>query len=95
MQLIQNHEISDQASRSNNTFFNFLNRHNVAQCSYYEDSTANSYTIENKTDYKYSFGASIKDPAKPAEETRAQSIDAGLPFRFAHVNTIQNFFSNT
>ena len=91
MQLIQNYEISDQASVSNNTFFNFLNRYNVVQF-YYEDSTANSYTIENKTDYKYSFGASIKDPAKPAEETRAQSIDAGFTFRFAHVNTIQNFF---
>ena len=91
LQLIQNYEISDQASVSNNTFFNYLNRYNVVQF-YFEDSTAHSYTIENKTDFKYAFGATIKDPAKPGEESRAQSIDAGFTFRFAHVNTIQNFF---
>ena len=91
LQLIQNYEISDQASVSNNTFFNFLNRYNEVQF-YFEDSTANSYTIENKTDFKFNFGATLADPAKPGEETRAQSLDAGFTFRFAHVNTIQNYF---
>jgi len=90
-QLIQNYEIDDQTSVSNNTFFNFLNRYNEVQF-YFEDSTANSYTIENKTDFKYNFGATLKDPSKPGEETRAQSIDAGFTFRFAHVNTIQNYY---
>ncbi len=89
VQFIQNLDVNDNLSVSNNTFFNYLNRYNLVE-DYFADSTKNSYTIENKTDFKLSFGAPVAGQAAPS-----QSIDAGFTFRFAHVEDIQNFLDET
>ncbi len=94
VQLIQNWDLGDNLSVSNNTFFNYLNRYNLVE-DYFADSTKNSYTIENKTDFKFSFGAPVADPSNPRQTLPSQSIDAGFTFRFAHVLDIQNFLDET
>jgi len=86
-QLQQNYQFNDGMSVSNNTFFNFMNRDNQTQ-DYYSDSTIGSYTIENKTDFQYKFSTPISDDFKPSSQ-----IDAGVTFRNAHVDNIQNFIN--
>ena len=94
VQLLQDFEVNDNTSITNNTFFNYLNRYNLVQ-DYFADSTKNSYTIENKTDFKFSFGAPMGDVSNPGQSSPSQSIDAGFTFRFAHVEDIQNFLNET
>jgi outer membrane receptor protein involved in Fe transport len=89
VQLIQEFDVNDNVSISNNTFFNYLNRYNLLE-DYFADSTKNSYTVENKTDFKLSFGAPVAGQTTPS-----QSIDAGFTFRFAHVEDIENFLNET
>ena len=89
VQLIQNLDLNDNLSVSNNTFFNYLNRYNLVE-DYFADSTKNSYTVENKTDFKFSFGAPL-----PGQVVPSQSIDAGITFRFAHVEDVQNYLDET
>jgi len=81
----QNYQFNDALSVSNNTFFNLVNRDNQTQ-DYYSDSTIGSYTLENKTDFQYKFSTPISDNFKPDSQ-----IDAGVTFRQAHVDNIQNF----
>jgi len=83
-QLIQTYEVGDGLSVVNNTFYNFINRSNIIP-DYYADTARDSYTLENKTDIKYKFATPF------AGLTLDQSIDGGVTFRYAHVNTVQDF----
>jgi outer membrane receptor protein involved in Fe transport len=79
-QIIQTYTGSDSFSIVNNTFYDFMNRYNQTE-DYYADTAKNSYTIENKTDFKVKFGTGGVN----------HDIDAGFTYRFAHVLDIQNF----
>jgi outer membrane receptor protein involved in Fe transport len=87
-QLIQTYDLAPNVSVSNNTFYNFLNRYNIIP-DYYADTAKASYTIENKTDVKFKFATPMNGLLMN------QSIDTGVTFRYAHVDTIQNFAAET
>jgi outer membrane receptor protein involved in Fe transport len=80
-QLIATYVVSDHFSIVNNTFYDFLDRYNQTE-DYYADTAINSFTIENKTDFKFTFGSTV-----------GQNIDAGFTYRYAHVLDIQNFLN--
>jgi outer membrane receptor protein involved in Fe transport len=79
-QIIQTYKASDSFSIVNNTFYDFMNRYNQTE-DYYADTAKDSYTIENKTDFKLKFDTGSLN----------HDIDAGFTYRFAHVVDIQNF----
>ena len=90
LQVIQTYDFNQNASVSNNTFFNYLNRYNQTEM-YWADSSKNSYTIENKTDFKYKFDTPVGDQSSGNGITLKQSIDTGFTLREAHNNEVQNF----
>jgi outer membrane receptor protein involved in Fe transport len=79
-QVIQTFVASDNFSIVNNSFFDWMNRYNQTE-DYYADTAINSYTFENKTDFKLKFVTGFVN----------QSIDAGFTYRYAHVLDIQNY----
>jgi outer membrane receptor protein involved in Fe transport len=79
-QLIQTYKSSDDFTITNNTLYDYLNRYNQTQ-DYYADTAKGSYTIENKTDFKIKFALGSVN----------NQIDAGMTFRFEHIDDIQNF----
>jgi hypothetical protein len=85
LQIIQTFNIGDGVSLVNNTFFNYLNRYNQVEY-YFADSCKDCFTIENKSDLKLKF-----DTALGSNLTVNNAIDAGVTFRYAHVNEVQNF----
>ncbi len=87
-QLIQTYEFSPTSSVVNNTFFNYINRYNTTGM-YWADSAMGTYTIENKTDFKFKVNTPMGD--KDKGWTLKQDIDAGFTFRLAHTDEIQNF----
>ena len=87
-QLIQTYEVSEGLTVVNNTFYNFMDRFNVIP-DYYADTAKASYTIENKTDVKLKFATPFSGLLMN------QSADVGVTFRYAHVNTIQDFAAET
>jgi hypothetical protein len=85
LQIIQTYDIASGVSLVNNTFFNYLNRYNQVEY-YFADSCKDCFTIENKTDLKLKFDTPIS-----SESAINNSIDAGVTFRYAHVNEVQDF----
>ena len=79
-QIIQTFKASDTFSIVNNTYYDYLDRFNQTE-DYYADTAKGSYTIENKTDFK------VKFDAGPI----SNDVDAGFTFRYAHVDSIQNY----
>jgi hypothetical protein len=92
-QLIQTVELNDNMTLKNNTFFNYENSDNQAQY-YYADSAKNTFSVENRTDVQFKFATPIGDEEKGGL-TLKSSVDAGVDFRFAHVNYIGNFNNET
>jgi outer membrane receptor protein involved in Fe transport len=82
VELIQDWKESDSFSISNNTLYDYLNRYNQIMA-YYADTAKNSFTIENKTDFKAKFSTGSVD----------HGIDAGFTYRYAHVYDVQNFIN--
>jgi iron complex outermembrane receptor protein len=78
-QAIQTYQVSDNFSIVNNTFFDYMNRYNQTM-DYYADTAEGSYSLENKTDFKFSF-----DTGSVKHQT-----DAGFTYRYTHVLDIQN-----
>ena len=87
-QLIQSYDFNPEAQLVNNTFFNYINRYNTTGM-YWADSAMGTYTIENKTDFKFKFNTAMGD--KDKGWTLKQAIDTGFSFRLAHTDEIQNF----
>jgi outer membrane receptor protein involved in Fe transport len=81
-QLIQTFKAADNVTIVNNTFYDYLNRYNITG-DYFADTAKGSYTIENKTDFKVKF----------ATGAVKHDIDAGVTYRYAHVEEIQNFLN--
>jgi outer membrane receptor protein involved in Fe transport len=81
-QLIQTFAAADNFTITNNTFYNYLNRYNQTM-EYYADTSEGDYTIENKTDLKVNFATGFVN----------NEIDGGFTYRYAHVNTVQNFLN--
>ncbi len=81
-QAIATYNVSDDFSIVNNTFYDFMNRYNQTQ-DYYADTAKDSYTIENKTDFKLKLNAG----------SVSHEFDAGFTYRYAHVLDIQNFLN--
>ena len=79
-QVIQSFLASDGLTIVNNTFYDYMNRYNQTE-DYYADTAKNSYSIENKTDFKLKFATGFVN----------QNIDAGFTYRFAHVLDVQNY----
>lgn len=79
-QMIQTFKASDTLTVTNNTFYDFINRYNQTQ-DYYADTAKDSYSLENKTDFKLNF----------ATGSLAHKIDAGFTYRYTHVTDIQNY----
>ena len=90
LQVIQTYEFNQNASVSNNTFFNYMNRYNQTEM-YWADSSKNSYTLENKTDFKFKFDTPVGDQTGGNGLVLKQALDAGFTFREAHNNEVQNF----
>jgi outer membrane receptor protein involved in Fe transport len=90
LQVIQTYDFNQNASVSNNTFFNYMNRYNQTEM-YWADSSKNSYTLENKTDFKFKFDTPVGDQGSGNGLVLKQAIDAGFTFREAHNNEVQNF----
>jgi len=82
VQLIQTFTVTDNFTRVNNTFYNFLNRYNQLM-SYYADTAMGAFTIENRTDGKYNFQVG----------SVSNDVDAGITLRYAHVPSISNFIN--
>ena len=80
VQIIQTFTVNDNFSIVNNTFYDYVNRYNETQ-DYYADTAKGSYTLENKTDFKFKFGLG----------PMSNDIDAGFTYRYAHVLDIQNY----
>jgi outer membrane receptor protein involved in Fe transport len=78
-QIIGTYNATDNFTVTNNTFFDYMNRYNQTE-DYYADTAMGSFTLENKTDFKFKFGSSV-----------SQEIDAGFTYRYAHVDDIQDF----
>jgi outer membrane receptor protein involved in Fe transport len=81
-QVIQTFNATDNFSIVNNTFYDYMDRYNEVQ-DYYADTAHGSYTIENKTDFKFKFNAG----------SISNDVDAGFTYRYAHVLSIQNFLN--
>jgi outer membrane receptor protein involved in Fe transport len=79
-QIIQTFKVSDDFSIVNNSFYDYLNRYNQTE-DYYADTAKGSYVVENKTDFKVKFNLGAV----------SNQLDAGITFRFEHIDTIQNF----
>jgi outer membrane receptor protein involved in Fe transport len=79
-QVIQTYLASDAFTIVNNSFYDFINRYNQTE-DYYADTAINSYTFENKTDFKVNFATGFVN----------HSVDAGFTYRYAHVLDIQNY----
>ncbi len=92
LQVIQTYDFNAKASVSNNTFFNYINRYNQTEM-YWADSSKNSYTIENKTDFKLKFDTPVGDQSSGNGMTLKQALDAGFTMRVAHNNEVQNFYA--
>ena len=88
-QLIQSYDIANGLTLRNNTFINYLNSDNETQY-YYADSAKNTYSIENKTDLQMKFDTPVSD-----SWSVNSNIDAGVDFRYTHVNYIGNFDDET
>jgi hypothetical protein len=93
-QVIQTYEAADNLTVVNNTFYNYLNRYNIIP-DYYADTSKASYTIENKTDVKFKFATPIGGSDGAGGLLLNHAIDAGVTFRYAHVNTVENFLAET
>jgi outer membrane receptor for monomeric catechols len=87
-QLIQTLDLGDGLTLKNNTFFNYLNSDNEAMY-YYADSAKNTFSVENKTDLQFKFSTPVSGL------TVQSSVDAGIDFRYSHVNYIGNFDNET
>jgi outer membrane receptor protein involved in Fe transport len=81
-QIIGTFNATDNFSIVNNTFYDYMNRYNQTD-DYYADTAMGSFTIENKTDFKVKFASGAVN----------HDIDAGLTYRYAHVDDIQNFLN--
>lgn len=81
-QLIQTINVSDAFSIVNNTFYDYLNRYNQIMA-YYADTARNSFTVENKTDFRFRFSGG----------RLSQAVDVGFTWRYAHVWDVQNFIN--
>src|ERR1700733_1383965 len=79
LQVIQTYQVSDNFSIVNNTFYDYMNRYNQTE-DYYADTAKGSYSLENKTDFKFNF-----DTGAVKHQT-----DAGFTYRYTHVLDIQN-----
>jgi outer membrane receptor protein involved in Fe transport len=79
-QLIQTFAAADNFTITNNTFYNYLDRYNQTM-EYYADTSKGSYTIENKTDLKVNFATGFL----------SNELDGGFTYRYAHVDSIQNY----
>ena len=79
LQVIQTYQVSDNFSIVNNTFYDYMNRYNQTE-DYYADTAKGSYSLENKTDFKFDF-----DTGSVKHQT-----DAGFTYRYTHVLDIQN-----
>jgi outer membrane receptor protein involved in Fe transport len=80
LQIIQTFKATDNFSIVNNTFYDYMNRYNQTE-DYYADTAKGSYTLENKTDFKFKFALGGVN----------HDIDGGFTYRYAHVLDIQNF----
>ena len=89
-QLIQTYDFAPNSSVTNNTFFNYIKRYNTTGM-YWADSAMGTYTLENKTDFKFKFDTAMGDQSQGTGWNLKQSLDAGFTFRLAHTNEIQNF----
>jgi iron complex outermembrane receptor protein len=79
-QIIQTYNATDAITLTNNTFYDYLNRYNQTE-DYYADTSKGSYALENKSDFKIKFNTG------PV----SNQIDAGVTFRFEHINDVQNY----
>jgi outer membrane receptor for monomeric catechols len=79
-QIIQTYAASDNFTITNNTFYDYVNRYNQTM-EYYADTSKGSYTLENKTDLKVNFATGFVN----------NEIDGGFTYRYAHVNSVQNY----
>jgi outer membrane receptor protein involved in Fe transport len=86
-QLIQTWRVSDSVTVENNTFFDFQDSENHEPY-YFADESDGSWTIENRTDVNLKFTL----PFAPSVENQ---MVIGGTYRFAHVNYISNFSSET
>ncbi|HTC52048.1 MAG TPA: TonB-dependent receptor [Steroidobacteraceae bacterium] len=80
LQAIQTYRVNDNFSIVNNTFYDYMNRYNQTE-DYYADTAIGSYTVENKTDFKFNFNLGAV----------ANQVDTGFTYRYAHVLDIQNY----
>jgi hypothetical protein len=79
-QIIQTYAATDNFTITNNTFYDYVNRYNQTM-EYYADTSKGSYTLENKTDLKVNFATGFVN----------NEIDGGFTYRYAHVNSVQNY----
>jgi hypothetical protein len=87
-QLIQTYRLNDNVTLEDNAFFAFQDSDN-REPYYYADASRGSWTFENRADARVKFDVSF------AGMTIRNEMVAGVTFRFAHVNYISDFETET